>query len=135
MQPSALEGKREGDSAQRPGQPRREAEPAVALSRAGETRDDGDPAACECGEVKAVGGVAVDVVVIDHHQADEVLPPAVRARVSIEAGVTFGWERWVGEHGASIGVDRYGASAPAPRIFEELGLTADAVADAVRSLL
>ena len=66
---------------------------------------------------------------------DEVLPPAVRARVSIEAGVTFGWERWVGEHGASIGVDRYGASAPAPRIFEELGLTADAVADAVRSLL
>ena len=43
---------------------------------------------------------------------DEVLPPSVKARVSIEAGVTFGWERWVGPRGASVGVDRFGASAP-----------------------
>ena len=63
---------------------------------------------------------------------DEVLPPGVRARVSIEAGITFGWERWVGADGVSIGVDRFGASAPYQRIYEELGLTADAVADAVR---
>ena len=62
---------------------------------------------------------------------DEVLPPSVTARVSIEAGVTFGWERYVGPGGASIGVDRFGASAPYERIYEELGLTPRAVADAV----
>ena len=66
---------------------------------------------------------------------DEVLPPSVTARVSIEAGVTFGWERFVGERGTSIGVDRFGASAPYERIYEELGLTAEAVADAVTRLL
>jgi len=62
---------------------------------------------------------------------DEVLPPSVTARVSIEAGVTFGWERFIGPAGASIGVDRFGASAPYERIYEELGLTPRAVADAV----
>jgi transketolase len=66
---------------------------------------------------------------------DEVLPPSVAARVSIEAGITFGWERYVGTAGVSIGVDRYGASAPAGRIFTELGLTAERVAEAARSLL
>jgi transketolase len=71
----------------------------------------------------------------DASYREEVLPPSVRARVSIEAGITFGWERWVGESGTSIGVDRFGASAPAARIYEELGLTVDAVADAVKSLL
>ncbi len=71
----------------------------------------------------------------DEAYRNDVLPPSVHARVSIEAGVTFGWERWVGEDGLSIGVNRFGASAPGPRIFEELGLTADAVADAVRRLV
>jgi transketolase len=71
----------------------------------------------------------------DASYREEVLPPSVRARVSIEAGITFGWERWVGESGTSIGVDSFGASAPAARIYEELGLTVDAVADAVKSLL
>jgi transketolase len=70
----------------------------------------------------------------DEGYRDEVLPPSVRARVSIEAGITFGWERWVGEAGTSIGVDRFGASAPAGTIYRELGLTAEAVADAVRRL-
>jgi transketolase len=70
----------------------------------------------------------------DEGYRNEVLPPSVRARVSIEAGITFGWERWVGADGVSIGVDRFGASAPWQRIYEELGLTADAVADAVRRL-
>jgi transketolase len=63
---------------------------------------------------------------------DEVLPPSVTARVSIEAGITFGWQAWGAI--ASIGVDRFGASAPSQRIYEELGLTASAVADAVRGL-
>jgi transketolase len=70
----------------------------------------------------------------DQAYRDEVLPPSVRARVSIEAGITFGWERWVGEEGVAIGIDRFGASAPGQRVLEELGITADAVAAAVRRL-
>ncbi len=66
---------------------------------------------------------------------DTVLPPSVTARVSIEAAVTFGWERWVGCRGRSIGVDRFGASAPAEEVYEHLGVTVDAVVDAARSLL
>ena len=66
---------------------------------------------------------------------DEVLPPSVEARVSVEAGITFGWERWVGPRGTSVGVDRFGASAPYQRILEELGLTADAVAAAATGVL
>jgi transketolase len=64
-----------------------------------------------------------------------VLPRAVEARVSVEAGVTFGWERWVGPRGVSLGVDRYGASAPYQRIYDELGLTAEAVAAAALGVL
>jgi len=65
----------------------------------------------------------------------EVLPNAVEARVSVEAGITFGWERWVGPRGVSIGVDRFGASAPSQRIFDELGLTTDAVAAAAAGVM
>ncbi|HQU14153.1 MAG TPA: transketolase, partial [Thermodesulfobacteriota bacterium] len=64
-----------------------------------------------------------------------VLPPAVAARVSVEAGSTFGWERYVGDRGASIGIDRFGASAPAERIFRELGITPEAVRDRAKSVL
>ena len=70
-----------------------------------------------------------------HEYRDEVLPPSVEARVSVEAGITFGWERWVGPRGTSVGVDRYGASAPYQRILEELGLTAEAVAAAAAGVL
>ena len=66
---------------------------------------------------------------------DDVLPPAVEARVSVEAGVTLGWERWIGRHGVAVGIDRFGASAPAERVFEELGLTAAAVAAAAQGVL
>jgi transketolase len=66
---------------------------------------------------------------------EEVLPRAVEARVSVEAGITFGWERWVGPHGVSVGIDRFGASAPAQRIFEELGLTSGAVAAAAAGVM
>jgi len=61
---------------------------------------------------------------------DSVLPPAVKARVSIEAGSTFGWHKWVGDHGISIGVDDFGASAPAPILYEKFGLTKKAIVDA-----
>jgi transketolase len=65
----------------------------------------------------------------------EVLPPAVKARVSIEAGVTFGWERWVGDGGASIGLDHFGASAPAETLFEQFGFTVDHVVATAKGLL
>jgi transketolase len=58
---------------------------------------------------------------------DEVLPPAVRARVSVEAAATLGWHRFVGDAGATIGIDHFGASAPAERLFEEFGFSVDHV--------
>ena len=66
---------------------------------------------------------------------DVVLPPSVEARVSVEAGITFGWERYLGPRGVAVGIDRYGASAPYERLLVEFGLTADAVAVAARALL
>ena len=69
--------------------------------------------------------------------ADErgaVLPAGV-PRVSVEAATTFGWERWIGDGGRAIGIDRFGASAPAPVLFEQFGFTAEAVAQAARDLL
>jgi len=66
---------------------------------------------------------------------EAVLPPSVSARVSVEAGSIFGWERYVGDRGASLGIDRFGASAPAERIFRELGITPEAVRDLAKSVL
>jgi transketolase len=67
---------------------------------------------------------------------DEILPPDVRARVSIEAGITLGWERWVGSDGDSVGiVDRYGASAPYQTIMQEFGFTAENVAARAMALV
>jgi transketolase len=71
----------------------------------------------------------------DQSYRDQVLPPSVTARVSVEAAATFGWSKWVGDRGASVGLDRYGASAPAATIFKELGFTPDNVAQTVRKLL
>jgi transketolase len=66
---------------------------------------------------------------------DEVLPPSVRARLSIEAGVTLGWQKYVGDQGGSIGVDRYGASAPGDVVMREYGFTVDHVVEFARGLL
>ena len=65
---------------------------------------------------------------------ETVLPRAVRLRVSVEAGSTLGWERFVGLDGGSVGIDRFGASAPAEVLYERLGVTADAVVERVRAL-
>lgn len=65
---------------------------------------------------------------------DAVLPPAVTARVSIEAGASFGWERYVGSAGVALGIDRFGASAPGDEVLTRLGMTADAIETAVRKL-
>jgi transketolase len=66
---------------------------------------------------------------------ETVLPPSVRARVSVEAGSTFGWERYIGEGGVSVGIDRFGASAPGDRVLKELGITAENVASKAKALL
>lgn len=66
---------------------------------------------------------------------ESVLPAAVKARVSIEAGVTFGWREWVGDAGETIGVDEFGASAPDKILFEQYGLTVGAVVEAARKTL
>jgi transketolase len=67
----------------------------------------------------------------DEHR-NAVLPPAVRARVAVEAGVSQGWDRFVGEAGAVVALDRFGASAPFEDLYRELGITAEAVAEAAR---
>ena len=66
---------------------------------------------------------------------ERVLPPDVRKRVSVEAGVSLGWDRWVGDEGAIVGLDHFGASAPAGTIFEKFGFTIDRVADVARDVL
>jgi transketolase len=66
---------------------------------------------------------------------DEVLPPSITARVAIEAGVSFGWERYVGDRGAVIGLDRFGASAPYQTLMEQFGFTAANVVETVRKLI
>jgi transketolase len=58
---------------------------------------------------------------------DEVLPPDVKARLSVEAGVAQGWHRWVGEEGDTVALDRFGSSAPGTTVLERLGYTVDNV--------
>jgi transketolase len=64
-----------------------------------------------------------------------VLPLDVTARVSIEAGRTLGWERWVGSKGITIGVDVFGASSPYERIYQEYGLTVEKVVAAAQQVM
>ncbi|MEO0811511.1 MAG: transketolase [Myxococcota bacterium] len=71
----------------------------------------------------------------DQEYRDTVLPPSVKARVSIEAGSTFGWRHWVGDGGAVIGLDRFGASGPGPEVMESLGFSIEAVIKTAKSLL
>ena len=71
----------------------------------------------------------------DEDYQEFVLPSEVRARVSIEAGTTLGWAKYVGLDGISIGVETFGASAPYAKIYEEYGLTSEAVVEAVGELV
>jgi transketolase len=66
---------------------------------------------------------------------DTVLPPAVRARVSIEAASPFGWERYVGPEGAIIGVDHFGTSAPGPEVMSHYGFTVEHLVATARAVL
>uniref|UniRef100_K3XHC9 transketolase n=1 Tax=Setaria italica TaxID=4555 RepID=K3XHC9_SETIT len=65
---------------------------------------------------------------------ESVLPSEVTSRISIEAGVTFGWEKYIGQKGKAIGIDSFGISAPAGKIFKELGLTVENVIAAAKAL-
>jgi transketolase len=93
-----------------------------------------------------LGGEGVDVRVVsmpnpgrfmaqDEIWRESVLPSSVRARVAVEAGVSACWHSFVGDQGKIIGVDRFGASAPAPQLFEHYGLTVDNVIAAVRAVI
>ena len=71
----------------------------------------------------------------DQAYRDAVLPPSIRKRVSVEVGVSMGWERWVGDEGATIGLDHFGASAPAETIFERFGFTTERVTEVARMVV
>ena len=89
-------------------------------------------------------GVAVRVVsmpsweVFEAQEAayrEKVLPVKVKGRLAIEAGVSMGWERYVGFEGKVIGIERFGASAPGAVVLEKFGITAEALVDAVSEML
>ncbi|MFU8826407.1 MAG: transketolase-like TK C-terminal-containing protein, partial [Brevefilum sp.] len=98
----------------------------------------------KAGEILAAEGVNVRVVsfpswelfkIQDKTYQDSVLPPAIRKRLAVEAGVTLGWERWVGDQGVVIGIDRFGASAPQPVVMKAYGLTVENVTEQALGLL
>ena len=71
----------------------------------------------------------------DDSYKQSVLPPDVTARVSIEAGCTFGWERYVGPTGIAIGVNTFGASAPGDALYKEFGITVEHAVEAIKKVL
>jgi len=100
--------------------------------------------ALEAAETLAQDGVAARVVSMpswelfdDQTQEykNSVLPENVKARVSIEAGATQGWHKYLGMNGKAIGLDHFGASAPINDLFTNFGITADSVVQAVKSLV
>jgi transketolase len=66
---------------------------------------------------------------------DQVLPPSAELRIAVEAGVTMGWERWVGPKGKILGINHFGASAPAKTIYEKFGLTVNDIVRQAHALL
>ena len=66
---------------------------------------------------------------------DEVLPAEVIKRISVEAGSTLGWHKWVGTEGIAMGIDRYGESAPYEKVYEHLGLTVEKIIENAKTLL
>ena len=100
--------------------------------------------ALEAREQLAAGGVSARVVSMpcvewfndqDESYRREVLPSTIRARVSVEAGITAPWRLFTGDVGASIGVDHFGASADYKKLYQEFGITAERVAAAARDSL
>ncbi|GAA4084944.1 transketolase [Nonomuraea soli] len=71
----------------------------------------------------------------DSAYRQSVLPPAVKARVAVEAGIALGWREFVGEHGEVVSLEHFGASAPYKTLYEQFGLTAERVAAAAKASL
>ncbi len=71
----------------------------------------------------------------DNEYREKVLPPEVKGRVAVEAGVSQGWARWVGDQGVVIAMDRFGASAPGDVLFEKFGFTVEAVTERALELV
>ena len=71
----------------------------------------------------------------DDAYRESVLPRSVKARVAVEAGVSLGWDRWTGDDGAIVGLDHFGASAPAGTIFEKFGFTVERVVAVARDVM
>jgi len=71
----------------------------------------------------------------DEEYRNQVLPPDVKARLAIEAASSFGWHEWVGEHGLVIGIDKFGASAPAKEVFKHYGFSVEHIVEKARGLL
>jgi transketolase len=71
----------------------------------------------------------------DQDYRDSVLPPSVRARVSVEAASPLGWSTWVGEDGEAIGMTTFGASGPQPALYEHFGFTPEKVAERARAVV
>ncbi|MCX5843640.1 MAG: transketolase [Deltaproteobacteria bacterium] len=137
---------------------RSELSPASGLQRGGYTLWDSSPAkpdilllgtgsevliALEAGRNLASEGRRVRVIslpswdIFDRQPAeyrDQVLPPDVRIRIAVEAGIKLGWEHYVGLDGAVVGMDGFGASAPAKVLYEKFGITAEHMVKAVKEL-
>ncbi len=71
----------------------------------------------------------------DDQYKQSVLDPSIPARIAVEAGVSQGWEKWVGDHGLIIALDHFGASAPANVLFEKFGFTVENIIDKAKSLI
>ncbi len=130
-------------------------EQVAAIARGGYVLRDGSDAlviatgsevgiAVDAAALLAEKGISVRVVSmpsVDVFEAQDdayrasVLPRSMPARVAVEAGVTAGWRAWVGEHGAVVGVDTFGVSAPYQQVYEHFGLTAERVAARVESVI
>jgi transketolase len=98
----------------------------------------------EAAELLEEGGIATRVVSApcldrfaeqDEDYRDSVLPPSVRARVSVEAASPLGWSTWIGEDGEAIGMTTFGSSAPQPDLYEHFGFTPEKVAERARGVL
>jgi len=100
--------------------------------------------ALEAGKRLATEGIDVRVVslpsweLFDHQPVDyreTVLPPSAKVRVAVEAGIKLGWEHYIGLEGMVVGMESFGASAPASVLYEKFGITSDRVAQAAKELL
>src|SRR5215207_9992879 len=98
----------------------------------------------QAAELLEEGGIATRVVSApcldrfaeqDEDYRDSVLPPSVRARVSVEAGSPLGWSTWIGEDGEAIGMTTFGSSAPQPDLYEHFGFTPEKIAERARGVL